>query len=104
MDSNGGTWPAEPGPADPGVGARDDRLRMLRHMRQVWNALNAVRRERGRAEVEAARQRQVEAAVLDRTLRVQQMTGQPGVRGTRGGADGRPRRAAGTGSREPAGG
>jgi hypothetical protein len=44
MDSNGGTWPAEPEQVDPGGGTRDDRLRMLRHMRQVWNTLNAVRR------------------------------------------------------------
>jgi hypothetical protein len=44
MDSNGGTWPAEPEPVDPGGGTRDDRRRMLRHMRQVWNVLNAVRR------------------------------------------------------------
>ena len=62
MDSNGGTWPTEPKPVDPGGGTRDDRLRMLRHMRQVWNALNTVRRERIRAEVEAARPRQAEVA------------------------------------------
>ena len=32
-------WPEEPEPVDPGEGTRDDRLRMLRHMRQVWSAL-----------------------------------------------------------------
>ena len=31
---------------NPGKGARADRLRMLRHMRTVWNAVNAVRRAR----------------------------------------------------------
>jgi len=35
---------------------------MLRHMRQVWNALNAERRQQVRAEVEAARERQAEVA------------------------------------------
>lgn len=62
MNSNDGTWPAEPEPVDPGGGTRNDRLRTLRHMRQVWNGLNTVRREQVMAEVRAGRERQAEVA------------------------------------------
>ncbi|PWJ02969.1 hypothetical protein DKG34_35835 [Streptomyces sp. NWU49] len=53
-------WPPEPEALDPGGGGREDRLRMLRRMRDVWNALNTAHRDQVRAEVKAARQRQAE--------------------------------------------
>ena len=53
-------WPEEPEPVDPGEGTRADRLRMQRHMRKVWNAFNAARRARVKAEVQAGRERQAE--------------------------------------------
>ncbi|MGX1274913.1 hypothetical protein RKD18_008198 [Streptomyces phaeoluteigriseus] len=53
-------WPPEPEELDPGEGGREDRLRMLRRMRDVWNALNTVHRDQVRAEVEEARERQSE--------------------------------------------
>lgn len=52
--------PEEPEPVDPGEGTRADRLRMLRHMRKVWNDFNAERCTRVKAEVQAGRERQAE--------------------------------------------
>jgi hypothetical protein len=55
-------WPEEPEPVNPGEGTRADRLRMLQHMRNVWNAVNSVRRDQVKVEVQAARERQAEVA------------------------------------------
>jgi hypothetical protein len=55
-------WPQEPAPVDPGEGTRVDRLRMLRHMREVWSGFNATRRKRVKDEVRVAHERQAVVA------------------------------------------
>ncbi|MFH8293662.1 zinc-ribbon domain-containing protein [Streptomyces sp. NPDC018059] len=55
-----GAWPPRPDPLHAAGGGRESRLQMLRHMRDFWNEQNRNRRDRIRAEVEAARIRQAE--------------------------------------------
>lgn len=53
-------WPPRPTPLDIGSGGREDRLRMLRQMRSVWEDFNGTRRELIKKELAVARARQAE--------------------------------------------
>ncbi|MEU9384276.1 zinc-ribbon domain-containing protein [Streptomyces sp. NPDC048279] len=53
-------WPPQPQPLDTGSRGREDRLRMLRQMRSVWEENNRARHERIKKELEVAKARQAE--------------------------------------------
>ncbi|MFF4561126.1 hypothetical protein [Streptomyces sp. NPDC001435] len=53
-------WPPQPAPLDTGSRGREDRLRMLRQMRSVWEENNRARHERIKKELAVAQARQAE--------------------------------------------
>ncbi|MFI6883831.1 zinc-ribbon domain-containing protein [Streptosporangium canum] len=63
-DAPAAAWPPRPEPLDPAGGGREVRLRMLQHMRGVWNDFNHARRERVQAEIEVAQARQAEISAF----------------------------------------